>query len=113
MNFTLSLAKCTGNAQNCQYPIHKEIKSEDDLKEAVTFDHVAGTFRMDYRSIGNFQGADCVIMDCDNDHTDDAASFITPEHISQALPDVSFAYVPSRNDGKAKGNKGPRPRGCL
>ena len=47
MNFTLSLAKCTGNAQNCQYPIHKEIKSEDDLKEAVAFDHVAGTFRMD------------------------------------------------------------------
>jgi P4 family phage/plasmid primase-like protien len=111
MNFTLSLAKCTGNAQNCLYPIHKEIKSEDDLKEAVAFDHVAGTFRKDYRSIGNFQGADCVIMDCDNDHTDDSESFITPEHITQALPDVSFAYVPSRNDGKAKGGKGPRPRG--
>lgn len=111
MNFTLSLAKCTGNAQNCQYPIHKEIKSEDDLKEAVAFDHVAGTFRMDYRSIGNFQGADCVIMDCDNDHTDNSESFNTPEHITKALPDVSFAYVPSRNDGKTKGNKGPRPRG--
>ena len=51
MNFTLSLAKCTGNAQNCLYPIHKEIKAEADLKEAVAYDHVAGTFKTDYRSI--------------------------------------------------------------
>lgn len=111
MNFTLSLANCSGNAQNCFYPIHKEIKSAEDLKEAIAFDHVAGTFDKDYRSTGNFLGADCIIMDCDNDHTDTTEDFMTPELLADTLPDVSFAYVPSRNNVKAKGNKGPRPRG--
>ena len=37
-------------------------------------------------------------MDCDNDHSDDPAEWVTQNDIAELLDDVSFAIVPSRHD---------------
>lgn len=110
MNLILFTADCTGNAKNKIYPNKCEIMNVDELKAAATFDHVCGEFQNNTRSNANFLSADCLVMDCDNDHSDDPNEWITPQDIAKLFPDVSFAIVTSRSHMKAKGTKSARPR---
>ncbi len=109
--FHLSVAEgIRQNAQNKKYSTHAEISSLDDIKRAVLFDHVAGYFKNDERSVPNFIEADCIIMDCDNDHSDNPAEWLTPERLSERLHNVPCVIVGSRNNNKVKGDKSARPR---
>lgn len=110
MKFTLYTADVTGVASNCLYPHRHEIDTVETLSEAVVFDNVCGHFKNDYRNGENFVGCDCVMMDCDNDHTENADEWITPEKLSAGIPDVAFAAVPSRNNMKEKKGKAARPK---
>lgn len=49
-------------------------------------------------------------MDCDNDHSDNPEDWMTTEKYEELFPDVAYAIVPSKNEGKVKGNKSARPR---
>ena len=40
-----------------------EVGCAEDLQEAVKKDHVCGSYRKDYRSVGNFLGSDVLVMD--------------------------------------------------
>ena len=73
MFFVLQTANVAADAKNCVYPNRKEITSGDELKEAVRFDHVCGEFKKNYRNISNFLKSNVIVMDCDNDHSDDPA----------------------------------------
>lgn len=110
MNFILSVANCTGNAKNCLYPNKCEITNADELKATVAIDHVCGEFQNNTRSIANFLAADCLVMDCDNDHSDNPDEWITPAQISEIFPDVNCAVVTSRSHMIDKGAKSARPR---
>ena len=108
---TLSIADgITQNEHNTIYGKQCVISSVEDLQEATLFDHVAGLFRNNERSVPNFLQADCLIIDCDNDYTDDALLWLTVERVAQRLPDVEFYVVFSRNHMKQKGKYSPRPR---
>ena len=109
--FHLSVAEgIRQNAQNKKYSTHAEISCLDDIKRAVLFDHVAGYFKNDERSVPNFIEADCIIMDCDNDGSDKPEAWLTPEILSERLNDVAFVVVYSRNHMKDKGKYSARPR---
>lgn len=110
MTFNLSTAACTGNPKNKGYPNKLTITNADELKAAVAFDHVCGTFKNDMRSVVNFESSDCIVMDCDNDHSDNPNEWITPEKVTEIFSDVSLAVVSSRSNMKAKGGKSARPR---
>lgn len=110
MSFTLSTANCTGNAKNSLYPNKCVITNADELKAAVAFDHVCGEFQNNHRSVGEFLSADCLVLDCDNDHSDNPDEWITPQKIGELFPDVSYAIVTSRHHMKAKEKKSARPR---
>ena len=110
MTFNLSTANCTGNPKNKSYPNKCAISKADELKAVVAFDHVCGEFQSDLRSIANFLSSDCLVMDCDNDHSDNPADWIYPEKLTEIFPDVSFAVVTSRSHMKVKGSKSARPR---
>ena len=108
---TLSVAEGTRQkASNKIYSSQVEVDSLEALKHAVQFDHVAGTFRNNERSNSNFIKADCVMMDCDNEHTDNSADWLTPETLAARLPDVAFALVYSKSHMKPKDTSSPRPR---
>ena len=49
-------------------------------------------------------------MDCDNDHSDVLADWITPEDIAEFFADVPYVLHFSRHHEKPKGGKDPRPR---
>lgn len=77
MKLVIYTANCVGNAKNCSYPNRVEISSEEELLEAVKQDHVCGEYKNNYRNVSNFVKSNVVVMDCDNDHSDDPAEWIT------------------------------------
>lgn len=110
MKFTVFTASCTGREANCRYPQKREIQNAQDLKEAAAFDHVCAAYKNNYRSRDNFLWSDVVVMDCDNDHTENPQEWVTGEELLARLPGVAVAIVPSRNNGKDKDGRTARPR---
>lgn len=110
MKFVLQTADAAGDARNCFYPNRVEVGCAEDLQEAVKKDHVCGSYRKDYRSVGNFLGSDVLVMDCDNDHTEDQGEWITAEKLDELMPDISYAIAFSRNHMKVKDGRKARPK---
>ena len=110
MKFVLQTADAAGDARNCFYPNRVEVGCAEDLQEAVKKDHVCGSYRKDYRSVGNFLGSDVLVMDCDNDHTEDQGEWITAEKLDELMPDLCYAIAFSRNHMKVKDGRKERPK---
>ena len=113
MNFKLYTADCIGNEKNCLYRNEREIATPGDLAAALAFDHTCGRFKNSYRSKTNFLSSDCIVMDFDNDKTEDPSEWMTPDKIASLLPDVNLAIAPSRHNMLPKGTLSPRPRGHV
>lgn len=110
MQLTICTANCTGNQKNCLYPNKRVVTSVDELKEAVKVDHVCAEYENNYRSADKFIKSDVIVMDCDNDHSDNPAEWITPDTLEDLMPDVSYAIAPSRNNMLPKDGKTARPK---
>ena len=113
MIFTLYLADCIGNEKNCLYRNEKPVNNASDLAAALAFDHTCGHFSNNYRSTKNFLSSDCIVMDFDNDQTEDPSEWMTPDRIASLLPDVNLAIAPSRHNMLPKGSISARPRGHV
>lgn len=107
---TLYSADKTGVAENCSYPHKTEVVDADSLKTAIRHDYVCAEYKNNYRSGGNFIGADCLPVDCDNDHTDNDEDWVYPSDVADAFPGVTFAVHYSRNHMKEKRGKAARPK---
>lgn len=110
MKFRVYTSKFKGNAKNCYYPNCLEIDNMNAMQEAVAYDHVCSVFKDNKRNIDNFVSSNVIVMDCDNDHSDNPDMWITPALVDAFFPDVNYVVVPSRNNNKAKGNVSARPR---
>ena len=99
-----------GFAANKKYSTRAEITSLEDLKQAVQFDHVAGSFKDNERGNDRFITADCVMMDCDNDASENQDSWLSPEKLHDRLPGVMFAVIYSKSHMKDKKERTARPR---
>ncbi len=112
MKLIIYTADCTGDAANCKYPHMAEVTSATQLAAAVAFDHVAARYKDFYRSKDNFEDATVIELDCDNDHSDNPADWVTPEKLAEDpdLGDVEFATTPSRHNMLPKGERSARPR---
>ena len=82
----------------------------DELQQAVRTDHVCAEYDNDYRSTENFRQSNVIVMDCDNDHTEDPAKWVTPEKLDEMMPDISYAIAYSRHHMLSKDGKPPRPK---
>ena len=77
-------------------------------------DYVCVLYKNNYRSNANFISANCLGMDCDNDHSENPEDWVTLESVRQAFPGVTFAVHYSRNHMKPKKEKSARPKfHCL
>lgn len=110
MRLTIYTADCVGSLSNCVYPNKHIITDEFAMKAAMKYDHVTAAYKDNYRSNSNFITADNVPLDCDNDHSDNSADWITPFEVAMAFPDVAFVAVYSRNHMKVKDGRSARPR---
>ncbi|SFX62000.1 phage/plasmid primase, P4 family [Ruminococcus sp. XPD3002] len=110
MQVTIYQADCLHQSANCNYPHKMVVTSDADMAKAQNRDHVCAEYKNGYRSKDTFVVSDNAPMDCDNDHSDDPADWITPEKLDELLPDVAYILVFSRNHMKPKGGKTARPR---
>lgn len=108
--FTIYSADVTGNPGNCSYPHKRVILDENSLKSAICHDYVCAEYKNNYRNGDNFIGSDCLPVDCDNDHSENPADWITPNDVMQAFPGVTFAVHFSRFNNKVKNGKPARPK---
>lgn len=110
MRLVLQTANVVSDAKNCLYPNHMEVETSEELQEAVKMDHVCAEFKDNYRNIGNYIRSNVVVMDCDNDHSENPDDWITPEKLDELMGDFSYAVAFSRNHMKVKGGKAARPK---
>ncbi|MBQ3455642.1 MAG: hypothetical protein IJG36_04335 [Synergistaceae bacterium] len=97
MQFTLYNASYREKPQNCNYPNKILVTDGATLASALQYDYVAAEYLNSYRNVGNFVKSDCLMMDIDNDYSDNPEDWKTPEHVRSAFPDVAFAVHYSRN----------------
>ena len=110
MQIKVHFSICYQNAQNCLYEFEGEASTPEKFREFVAHDHVFIDFKDNKRSIQNFLGADYAVLDCDNDHSDDEAEWLTLKGLTKRLSGVRFVAYTSRSHMKQKGDKSPRPR---
>lgn len=110
MHLVLQTANVVSDAKNCLYPNRVDVTNAKELQEAVKFDHVCAEYTKNYRSISNFIRSNVVVMDCDNDHTENPDEWIHVEKLEELFGDVSYAVAFSRNHMKEKDGKTARPK---
>lgn len=110
MQMTIYDAATVGSRSNCVYPNPVTVTDADTMRQAAAFDHVCAAYKQNYRSVDNFLKADCLPMDCDNDHSDDPDDWLTPFDVAMDFPGVGMVFVYSKSHMKQKGKRGPRPR---
>lgn len=110
MQMTIYDAATVGSRSNCVYPNPVTVTDADTMRRAAAFDHVCAAYKQNYRSVDNFLKADCLPMDCDNDHSDDPDDWLTPFDVAMDFPGVGMIFVYSKSHMKPKGKRGPRPR---
>lgn len=107
---TVYTADCIGNAANCLYPNEVKISDEASAKLVFSTDMVCARYKNNYRNTANFEVATALPGDCDNDHSEIAADWVTPEDIADLFADVPYVLHYSRHHMKPKGEKSARPR---
>lgn len=110
MKFTLYASDTKGNLSNCIYPKQIEIVDKASFIEAIKFDHVTAEYKDNYRSNANFIKSDNIVLDCDNDHSDDPNDWVTSLDVAMAFSGIPFVIAYSRNHQKEKGSRSARPR---
>ncbi len=110
MQMTIYDAATAGSRSNCVYPNPVTVTDADTMRQAAAFDHVCAAYKQNYRSVDNFLKADCLPMDCDNDHSDDPDDWLTPFDVAMDFPGVGMIFVYSKSHMKPKGRRSPRPR---
>ncbi|MGX7092408.1 phage/plasmid primase, P4 family [Hutsoniella sourekii] len=103
-------ANVRGQEKNRFYPLKKTVKSLSDFKKVVSFDHVAASYKNNQRSVANFIASDVVVLDVDNDYSDNPTDWIQMVGIPSLFPGVQCYAASSRNNKKVKGNQSARPR---
>lgn len=110
MKFTLFRADYIGSPNNCSYPNRVEVTDAEALLTAVARDYVCAEYRNNYRNGDNFIGSDCLPVDCDNDHSENPAEWVSPEDVRAVFPNVGFAVHYSRSHMREKNGKPARPK---
>lgn len=107
------LSKNRENPKNCLYPQCVDLTvetSNETLCSAFKRDYVGARYKDFRRSNEAFLESDCLMLDCDNDHTDDPKLWVSSEDVIREFPGVFIIFHMSRNNMKSKGKKAARPK---
>ncbi|MDE1547747.1 phage/plasmid primase, P4 family [Fundicoccus sp. Sow4_H7] len=99
-----------GNHRATIFPHQVSVDSKEKLEQAAAYDHVAADYENNYRSVGNFKVSNVVVLDLDNDHSDNSEDWIEMSDFTTYFQDVTCYLVASRNHQKSKGSLSARPR---
>lgn len=109
MKFTLYASDTKGNLSNCLYPRKIEVVDTASFIEAIKFDHVSAKYKDNYRSNANFIKSDNLVLDCDNDHSDDPNDWVTSLDVAMVFSGIPFVIAYSRNNQRERAASQPGP----
>ena len=109
MKFTLYANSFIGKPNKTSYPYKKEVIDIETLKDAVSHDYVGASYKDNVRG-SEFLSCDVIMVDLDNDHSEDPNEWKTLDDVKKTFPEVNFAYQYSRHHMKPKDGKTPRPK---
>lgn len=108
---TLYPSNVRGFASNTKYNHKITITNiENLLRRALSVDYVPVANTDNTMSSKKIISSNCIIVDLDNEHSDNDAVFIDINKVKEAFPDVMFYVHYSRNSMKPKNGKSPRPK---
>lgn len=108
--FVVYAAKCRGNAMNTEYPLRMEITDAETARKAFSRDTVFAEYEGNCRAKDNFIRANCLPLDCDNEHSDKPEDWLTEKDIERMFPGVPYILHFSRHHMAEKKNASARPR---
>ena len=108
--FRLYSSNGIGNVYNCTYSKQVDITDKQSLIEAVSHDYVSVLYRDNHRDCNSFIESNCIIMDCDNTHSDNPSKWLNVSDVQTAFTDVAFAVHYSRNHMREKDGRTARPK---
>lgn len=108
--FTLWTSPHVGASHNTLYPNQVTVTNASDMEHAARHDHVAATYTGGRRSNAGFESSNCLVMDVDNDHSDNPSEWVTPNSLAEQLAGVELVTVTSRSHNKTKNGHTARPR---
>lgn len=91
--------------KNHTYETQIEVNSLEEFKQATQWDNVGAIYKDNHRKNENFISADCLMMDCDNEGSDNPNDWLTPDNFSEKIPDVAFYVMYSKNHMRNKQKK--------
>lgn len=91
--FTLYSADFINAPSNCSYPHKVEVTDPASFAEAVSRDYVCAEYMNNYRNGDNFLGSDCLPVDCDNDHSENPADWVTPADVQALSPALPLPFT--------------------
>ena len=95
-------AKVCQDEKNTKYPISREITCLSDLEDSARRDNMPAKCRNNHRGKEDYESENMVIMDLDNDHSEDEEDWYSTDDIAETFPDVKFYVIFSRNHMKPK-----------
>ena len=108
--FRLYTSNCIGNVYNCTYCKQIEVTDKQSLIEAVSHDYVPVLYKDNHRDCNSFIESNCIIMDCDNTHSDNPGEWVNVSDVQTAFAGVSLAVHYSRNHMREKDGRTARPK---
>ena len=99
---TLFCSNTQGNKRNNRYHRKVNVAGIEELLAAAFFDHVAAMYKGNHRNNENFITSDCVMMDCDNSHSENPNDWLLPVDVANRLPDCRFLVVYSKSHNRIK-----------
>ena len=108
--FNLYTSACREIPSNCSYPNLINVTDKATLANAVSHDYVGAKYQGNHRSITNFEASNCLMLDCDNTHSDNPDEWVDISALMRDFPEVEFAVHYSRNHMKPKKGKAARPK---
>jgi hypothetical protein len=107
---SFSVATVRQEPKNILYPLSVRASDLESWRSVCSFDYTPAHYKGNTRSDGNFIGSGYIVLDCDNDHSDNPNEWKTPEDFAALLPAVRVFVHYSRNHMREKDGKAARPR---
>ena len=96
--------------QNTYYPHECIIDSSTKGTKVFKHDYVGALYREGHRAEVDFLESETLILDIDNDHTNDPEHWVDVDDVKKEFEGVEFFIHYSKNNWKVKDGKDPRPK---
>lgn len=110
MSIKIYGSKVVHDAWNCLYSKTIVVDKDSDFSKIFKFDYVGALYKGNYRSTDNYLESEALIMDIDNDHSNNPEHWIDVDDIKKEFEGVEMFIHYSTHHWTQKKEASPRPR---